>query len=139
MERIASLTAKVAALEGQLKYASAGGKNLPHNASARHPAPVLQDHAPSERPTPGINLVTDNALASVSSTLQAIWETRMGLSPDENDTLRDFLLGHAVTNAQIGRASTAWQLGQRGLMTALTRHLLDGASSFVLPVYEADS
>jgi hypothetical protein len=129
VEQIASLTAKVAALERQLKSAPPGSSNHLHNTLARLPTQtLLQDPALPGTPTPRNDFVTDKALASVSSTVQRIWGTSMSLSPAEHDTLRDCLLGHAVTNAQIGRASTAWQLGQKGLMTALTRHLLDGPS-----------
>lgn len=122
IERIADLTAKVAALERQLKSHPTTDNNLPPSAPAR-----LSSRNSSSTPPSGFNLGSDNSLASISSTMQLVWGTNMRLSPQEHETLRAFLMGHAVSNAQVGRGSVAWQLGEKGLVFALTRHLLDGA------------
>jgi hypothetical protein len=125
-ERIASLTAKVAALERQLKSTSSSTNNhLPPNAPVRL-------SSESSRPSPSSSGVptSDNSLASVSSTLNLVWGSKLQLTAQQHETVKSFLMGHAVTNADVGRTSVTWQMGEKGMAMALMRHLLDGSSSF---------
>ncbi|GAA5853267.1 hypothetical protein JCM8547_000261 [Rhodosporidiobolus lusitaniae] len=151
-ERIANLTAKVASLERQLKShtstatASTSTRKSPpssvHPSAANTANPSSRPSPPGSHPPPSSSVFPpsfsagsssasspskDNSLASISSTVQQIWGHKLGLSSQQNDTLVAWLMNHSTANADLGRGSMTWRLGEDGMAMSLARHLLDAA------------
>ncbi|GAA5914825.1 hypothetical protein JCM6882_007284 [Rhodosporidiobolus microsporus] len=140
-ERIADLTAKVAQLERQLKNTSTSSSSAaPSSASHPFTAPLTSgpptassSHAAPPFPVASslaggtTTTQTDNSGASIASAIRFVWDQKIRLTSHEDATLKAFLTHHSVANAEVGRGSVTWRLGEEGMAVALTRHLLDAA------------
>ncbi|GAA5979583.1 hypothetical protein JCM11641_007877 [Rhodosporidiobolus odoratus] len=139
-EQINHLTAKVAALERQLKTASNSARGAKHSApphpalpsaSARAGAAVLSPsptaYTPPSNATYDGNLSSDIHPAGIPTSVHSIWASRMNLSKAEGDALALYLSQRSIATADTGRASVTWRLGEHGMAIALTEHLLDAS------------
>ncbi|GAA5872131.1 hypothetical protein JCM1840_006327 [Sporobolomyces johnsonii] len=135
-QKVAQLQSKVASLERQLKAINITSPKTPSSTNTRRVSPPTTrpsadsrssgtssgaSSRPSWTPPSGAD-----ASGPVWSSIHDVYSNQLKISPEEADTLGQFLRDSA-SRADLGRGSLNWRLGEPTVLRILTCHLLDSA------------